>query len=115
MKVKYDVVVVGAGPAGATAGRGCALKGFNTLILEKERLPRYKPCGGAVSTKALSLLDFKIRDELIEKECYGIRFHYGKYVIEARKPYKLAIFTSRDKFDMYLAEKAIDAGAELRV
>ena len=114
MKVKYDVVVVGAGPAGSTAGRGCALKGFNTLILEKERLPRYKPCGGAVSTKALSLLDFKIRDELIEKECYGARLHYGKYEIEAKKPYKLAIFTSRDKFDMYLAEKAIDAGVELR-
>ncbi len=112
--MKYDVIVVGAGPAGSTAGRVCALKGLNTLILEKEKLPRYKPCGGAVSIKAISLLDFRIKDELIERECYGARLHYGKYEIETKKPYRLAILTSRDKFDMYLDEKAIGAGVELR-
>ncbi|OYT38596.1 MAG: hypothetical protein B6U86_06315 [Candidatus Altiarchaeales archaeon ex4484_43] len=47
--MKYDVIVVGAGPAGSTAGRQCALKGLKTLILEKEKLPRYKPCGGGVT------------------------------------------------------------------
>ena len=112
--MKYDTIVVGAGPAGTTAGRYCAGKGLNTLIIEKEKLPRYKPCGGAVPTKAMSLLDFKIKGDLVERECYGARFHYEKYEIEAKKPYRLAILTSRNKLDMYLAEKAIDSGVELR-
>ncbi len=112
--MRYDVIVVGAGPAGTTAGRHCANKGLNTLIIEKEKLPRYKSCGGFVSTRAISLLDFKIKDKLIEKECYGIRLHYGEHEIEAKKPYRLGILTSRDKFDMYLTEKSIDAGVELK-
>ncbi|MDD1652720.1 MAG: FAD-dependent monooxygenase, partial [Methanomicrobiales archaeon] len=41
----YDVLVVGAGPGGATAGRLCAEAGLKTLLIEKERLPRYKACG----------------------------------------------------------------------
>ncbi|MBU4406627.1 MAG: FAD-dependent monooxygenase, partial [Candidatus Altiarchaeota archaeon] len=112
--MKYDVIVVGSGPAGSTAARECALRGLNTLVIEKEKLPRHKPCGGAVSSKALSLLDFKIRNDLVERECYGSRLHYGGYEIEARKPYRIGIFTSRDEFDMYLVEKAIDANAELK-
>ena len=112
--MKYDVVIAGAGPAGTTVGRQCALKGLKTLILEKEKLPRYKPCGGAVSDKALSLLDFKIKDELIERECYGLRIRYKNYRCEIKKSSRLSILTSRGEFDLYLAEKAIDAGAELR-
>ncbi|MBN2014492.1 MAG: geranylgeranyl reductase family protein [Candidatus Altiarchaeota archaeon] len=111
--MKYDVVVVGAGPAGSTAARQCALKGLKTLLLEKEKLPRYKPCGGAVSEKSLSLLDFKINKELVERECYGAILKYGRYGIKARKPYRFGILTSRDKFDFYLTEKAVNAGVEL--
>ncbi len=110
----YDVIVVGAGPGGSTAARQCALNGLRTLLLEKEKLPRYKPCGGGVTSKAVSLLDFEIRKELVERECYGVRFHYRSREIEVKTPYRVMILTSRDKFDMYLAEKAVDAGAELR-
>ncbi|MBM4333699.1 MAG: FAD-dependent oxidoreductase, partial [Deltaproteobacteria bacterium] len=46
MDFNYDVIVVGAGPGGATAARVCARSGLKTLIIEKERFPRYKPCGG---------------------------------------------------------------------
>jgi len=112
--MRYDVIIVGSGPAGSTAPRECALQGLNTLVIEKEKLPRHKPCGGAVSSKALSLLDFRIRDDLVEGECYGSRLHYGRYEIEARKPDRIGIFTSRNEFDMYLVEKAIDANVELK-
>jgi len=40
----YDVIVAGAGPAGSTAARLCAEHGLRTLLLEKERIPREKPC-----------------------------------------------------------------------
>ncbi len=110
----YDVIVVGSGPSGSTAARQCALKGLKTLMLEKEKLPRYKPCGGGITPKAASLLDFKIKKELIEGGCFGTQLHYRDYKIEVRTPFKIISFVSRDKFDLYLAEKAVDAGVELR-
>ena len=61
----YDVIVVGAGPAGAMAARGCAVGGLKTLILDRAKLPRYKPCGGGVTQKAKNLLGFNVPEELI--------------------------------------------------
>lgn len=48
-----DVVIVGSGPGGASAARSLAGSGLEVLVLERARLPRYKPCGGAVPTGAL--------------------------------------------------------------
>ena len=49
-----DVIVVGAGPAGATAARHLARTGVRVVILERFALPRQKPCGGGISTRVLS-------------------------------------------------------------
>ena len=45
---RYDVIVVGAGPAGASAAYFLSAGGARVLVAEQARLPRYKPCGGAV-------------------------------------------------------------------
>src|SRR5690606_17611308 len=44
MKQFYDVAVIGAGPSGASAAFHLAKKGINTILIEKETLPRYKTC-----------------------------------------------------------------------
>src|SRR5262249_60946145 len=49
-----DVLVVGAGPAGATAARVLALAGARVQLLDRARFPRNKPCGGAISARATS-------------------------------------------------------------
>ena len=45
----YDCIIVGAGPAGASAAYHLSKQGHAVLLLEKAALPRYKPCGGGVS------------------------------------------------------------------
>ena len=47
-----DVLVVGGGPAGAACARRCAQASLRTLVVERGRLPRYKPCSGLVALDA---------------------------------------------------------------
>jgi geranylgeranyl reductase family protein len=110
----YDVIIAGAGPAGSTCARICAKAGIRTLLLERETFPRPKPCGGALSERALSHLGLSLPSDLIERECYGVRAHYGNHTIEVRKDLRIAVMVSREKFDHYLAQQAMVAGAILR-
>jgi len=48
-ETRWDVVVVGAGPAGASAARTLTEGGLRTLVLEKKRMPRQKICSGILS------------------------------------------------------------------
>ncbi|HYL92873.1 MAG TPA: NAD(P)/FAD-dependent oxidoreductase, partial [Alphaproteobacteria bacterium] len=54
---QYDLIVVGAGPAGNACAITSARAGANVLLLEKDRFPRHKVCGEFVSSEALRLLD----------------------------------------------------------
>ncbi|MCC6609478.1 MAG: FAD-dependent monooxygenase [Burkholderiales bacterium] len=56
----YDALVVGAGPAGAHLARLLARTGRRVAILDKQRFPREKVCGGGLSRKAIALLDLDI-------------------------------------------------------
>lgn len=108
----YDVIVVGAGPAGATCARMCAREGLKTLLLDKEAFPRQKPCAGAVSLKALSLLDFPLPDDVIEKECFGVQVRYHNRSISVRKQERIGVLVSRDRFDRFLADKSVADGVQ---
>jgi geranylgeranyl reductase family protein len=109
----YDVIIAGAGPAGSTCARICAKAGLRALLLERETFPRPKPCGGALSERALSQLGLSLPSGLIERECFGVRVHYGEHTVEVRKDLRIAVMVNREKFDQYLAQQAVDAGAIL--
>ncbi len=51
------MLVAGAGAGGAAAAYHCTRAGLRTLVVEKARLPRYKPCGGAIPRTALAEFD----------------------------------------------------------
>lgn len=72
----HDLIVVGAGPAGSAAARTAAEQGLDTLILEKETFPRYKPCGGALSSRAALLLGFPLPSDICERTITGARVHF---------------------------------------
>ena len=107
----YDVIIVGAGPAGATLGYELAKKGVDVLILEKERLPRYKPCAGGITVKTLKLLDLDI-SPVTRQTVYGARVTY-KNNREFTKWYDkpLIYMVMRDEFDYFLIQRAQEAGA----
>jgi geranylgeranyl reductase family protein len=107
----HDVIIAGAGPAGSTCARECARHGLKTLLLDKDLFPRSKPCGGAVSRRALSLLDFSLPEHIIENECFGARVHYRGRSIEVTSKYRLAVLVSRERFDTFLADKAVESEA----
>ncbi len=107
----YDVIIIGAGPAGSTCARECAGSGLGTLILDKDSFPRSKPCAGAVSEQALSHLDFEIPSGIIERECFGARIHFLGRTMDVKKDRRIAVLVSREKFDAFLLNKAQEAGA----
>lgn len=106
----YDVIVIGGGPSGASAGRRAGKLGLNTLLLEKEEFPRYKPCGGGLSDHAISYLDFELPEDVIEWEATGAKVFFKNQLIEVHKDYRLSVLISRDIFDNLLLEKAKETG-----
>ncbi|OPY54397.1 MAG: Digeranylgeranylglycerophospholipid reductase [Methanosaeta sp. PtaU1.Bin112] len=107
----YDLIVAGAGPAGSTAARAAVLQGLDTLILEKQTFPRYKPCGGALSSKATAILDYSLPDSICERAITGARVHFRDRVLEKHKGYNLTTLVDRSRFDDLLLKKAQEGGA----
>jgi geranylgeranyl reductase family protein len=110
-KYYYDVIIVGAGPSGATLAYELAKQGINILVLEKEKLPRYKCCAGGITHKVINLLDFDI-SESIEETIFDIIFSYKlqkSYLGHYEKP--LLYTTMREAFDNLLVERAQQYGA----
>ena len=56
IKSKYDVIIVGSGPAGAATAMALTGKGLKTVIIEKAKLPRYKMCSGALSPSSVKFV-----------------------------------------------------------
>jgi len=105
----YDVIVIGAGPSGSSAAMRLAENGYSTLLLEKEKLPRYKPCGGAISPEVIS--DLNLPDNLIERKFDQLNLYLGNIIINRKS--KGAIVW-RDKFDYYITFKAAENGAIIK-
>jgi len=110
----YDVIVVGLGPAGATAAYQLAREGFRVIAFDKARFPRYKPCGGCISTKVEGLLGFDI-SSVVEETVRGAVFTYKSgREIEILSEMPVGYNVMRDSFDDFIFHKALAAGAELR-
>ena len=109
----YDAMVVGMGPAGATAAYQLSRAGLSVLGLDKATHPRYKVCGGGLSARIDGILedDYKA---VVEHTIYGIQFSYrgaDPFFLDSSSP--IAYMVMRDRFDHFLVEKARRASAEV--
>jgi len=109
----HDVIIVGAGPAGTTLAYELAKRGIGALLLESEKLPRYKCCAGSVTGKTARLLGFDI-SEVSEDVIHEISFTFNlgsPYVGQHSQPLMYAV--TRDVFDHFLVKRAQQVGAVL--
>lgn len=118
--ITTDVLIIGAGPSGTTAALFLAKKGIQSVILEKEKFPRDKICGDALSGKTVEVLN-KLDKSLVE-ELGGNQKFLGSWGVTFVAPngqaLRVPFQTNRAKknapgfisrridFDNWLAEKA---------
>lgn len=105
----YDTVVVGGGPAGATAAHTLALAGRSVLLID--RAGRIKPCGGAIPPALIR--EFEIPDRLLAARAFGARI-FAPSAKRVDMPIEDGFvgMVEREIFDEWLRERAAEAGAE---
>ena len=104
----YDVIVVGGGPSGSTLGRLLSSKGFDVLIIEKRKFPRYKVCAGAIPF----ILSELIGDFPFERRFDHLTLKKGNRSWQLKLAAPI-VTVKREDFDCYLLNMATDAGAKV--
>ncbi len=113
----YDFVVVGVGPAGARFARRAAERGHDVLALEQGTIGTPLACSGHVSTDVWNVTGEGAREELLQNEIHGARFHVGGPRSDAYPFYKQEVASNvidRVGLDRHLADLAREAGADVR-
>jgi geranylgeranyl reductase family protein len=117
----YDVIIVGAGPAGSSVATFLGMHGISSLILDKENFPRDKVCGDGLTPQALYWIDRLgcINEVLnITRSCIkeGDLYINGEYLLTGRFPENtkypdFSMILDRKRLDNILLQNAINHGA----
>jgi len=109
---QWNVVVIGAGVAGASAAIWCARAGLRTLLVEKQVFPRDKVCGCCLNGRAMALLDrLGMRERLAALHptpLSRMHVHFGGRSVSL--PVNRSMSLSRRSLDQELVRAAVDAG-----
>jgi len=120
MKTDYDVIVVGAGPAGSMTAHHAAKKGARVLMIEKrQEIGSSLRCAEGISRKGLEKAGISIDKRWISAEMKGAKIvspHGHVFRIdESHAGDEVGLVLERHRFDKYLAERAAKAGTEIRL
>ncbi|HKQ74489.1 MAG TPA: NAD(P)/FAD-dependent oxidoreductase [Blastocatellia bacterium] len=120
----YDVIIIGAGPAGSTVSTLLARAGLRALLLEKSRFPREKLCGEFITPECLDVFDrLGVSQRIYDAGARTIKKWMmfapdGRGVSVPMKwiadGHMRAIGLSRARMDLILLDCAREAGVETR-
>jgi geranylgeranyl reductase family protein len=110
----FDVIVVGAGAAGSAAAFHLAARGRRVLVLEREPMPRHKPCGGGMAASVQRWFPFPLLPT-VDQVIRQVRFTWCledpvTAVLPGDSPFWIV---QRARLDQAIAEQAVAAGAQL--
>lgn len=111
-----DVIVVGAGPAGASAAFALSAAGRRVILLERQAAPGLSsPCGGGMAASVQRLFPFDL-SPVVDQVIRRVRFTWSlEDPVVADLPGDAPFWiVRRSRLDAYLAEQARQAGCELR-
>jgi geranylgeranyl reductase family protein len=112
--LRVDALVVGAGPAGSATALRLARAGAGVLLVDKQRFPRDKPCGGGLTGRALRRAPCDV-GPVVEHDVdrFELRLRYRRRFVRG-SDVPLIRMTQRRRLDAFLAEQAALAGADFR-
>lgn len=108
--INYDVIIVGAGPAGSYLAYKLKNQGIDVLLLEKKTFPRYKSCAGGLSKKAYDILfsESKNVKNIVEKKVKKGLYVRNKKFTFTESEKELIYMTYRSELDNFLVKMAVD-------
>ena len=111
----FDVIVVGAGAAGSAAAFHLAARGRRVLLLEREAMPRAKPCGGGMAASVQQWFPFDLLP-VVDQVIARVRFTWClEDPVIAELPGDSPFWiVQRARLDQAIAAEAVAAGAELQ-
>lgn len=119
---RWDVLIIGGGPAGATAAVTLARQGVRTALLDKARFPRPKLCGGLLTRKTMRLLERVhglipaqgLEQGVLDHAASGYQvFQRNRMLFQSLDGYPFH-FVRRHIFDAHLLQQAAAAGVDVR-
>ncbi len=106
----YDVVIIGAGPAGCTCAQYLRRSKLKVLLLDKNNFPRHKPCAGGITMKTIKHLPINI-EHLVQHTAKNMKFSFSEHrSVELQNDTGSCVMVIRDEFDNYFFKETLKIG-----
>ena len=110
----FDVIIIGAGPAGTAAAYDLLQEGCSVLLLERFDFSQQKACAGGLTPRAFRWLRHDVSG-LVKRECRRVRVvprNLNPFVVQSDRP--LCWMVDRNELDGFLLKKAVEKGGHFR-
>ena len=111
----FDIIVIGAGPAGTAAAFDLLTYGFKVLLVDKYPFPRKKACAGGITPKGYHLFRYDISSQ-VKRQCHAVKItppSRNSFLIKDEKT--LCYMTKREELDFFSLKMVMDKGAVFKV